>query len=462
MRISSPSPGRRAHSEPRLPSPEKAKSIARATEVPSPVKLPVDEDPKKEEKKKKVACAMNPFMGGAPPAASGYPGGLPNPLAVGPQPPLAVAMNTSGGPAPGAAGVPADAAQQQLVPAVNAQASPDAAPVGYENCGQDVDRSVAVYSASARTSFPAPRSYDTVDDTEDDATAMILSRGPWMHRCAVEDHATVNRYIQDWRLPGNLPVEALYTRCWRDSVTANDEELFVSRNRSLGDVRREYSKLVYRHVRRYSPRIIYPLAWDLDNWAARYPSEYHYARRVSEVPESRLREWSGFFGVSNDALLFTQSILPLEFRFLRKRPLRSFSEFARQERKLRSRYGYLIPYQHVEFPLLTHLARERRFVAVNRLWRTLEVPRGCYAELPSVLTLVQGDLWGGDQSGWWTVFVTEWAARVAAYVLWDAYDNCRLWALSATLIGFIRQLDLSQVLGSRANEREMLELLTEI
>ena len=79
-----------------------------------------------------------------------------------------------------------------------------------------------------------------------------------------------------------------------------------------------------------------------------------------------------------------------------------------------------------------------------------------------MLSLVKGDLWGDPQSGWWFLFYTEWAARVAAYVLWDAYDNCRLWALSPILIGFIRQLDLAQVLGSRSNADELIELITEI
>ena len=152
---------------------------------------------------------------------------------------------------------------------------------------------------------------------------------------------------------------------WRDVIAIGDDELFFSRNRSLGDARREFTKMVYRHARRYDPRLVYPLTWDFDNWAARYPTEYHYARRESEVPGWLLRDWSGFFGVSNDALLFTQSILPLEFRFLRKRPMRSFSKFARQERKIRSRHGYLIPYQYVAFAMPTHGARGRRFVAVS-------------------------------------------------------------------------------------------------
>ena len=76
-----------------------------------------------------------------------------------------------------------------------------------------------------------------------------------------------------------------------------------------------------------------------------------------------------------------------------------------------------------------------------------------------MLTLVQGELWRSGASGWWSVLFTEWAARVAAYILWDAYDNYRLWALSPRLIGFVRNLDLSQVLGSRENENEMLDFL---
>ena len=34
------------------------------------------------------------------------------------------------------------------------------------------------------------------------------------------------------------------------------------------------------------------------------------------------------------------------------------------------------------------------------------------------------------QSGWWILAYTEFAAKVAAFILFEVYDNCRLWGLS--------------------------------
>ena len=49
--------------------------------------------------------------------------------------------------------------------------------------------------------------------------------------------------------------------------------------------------------------------------------------------------------------------------------------------------------------------------------------------------------------------------NVAAFLLWEAYYNYRVWAISPTLIGFIRQLDLTRVLGTQADAHELHQLL---
>ena len=402
------------------------------------------------------ACAAVPSTS-VPMAGSGY-----GQKTIAPQPPLTVAMVDA--PASGSAAWNPPVAGSAA--AGTAGSEPDNDEPSYTNCPSDVNRSAEIFSQTSKMSFPAPASYDDLEDVELDASAMLLSRGPWMYTNTVADVKTVSAYVQNWRVPGHVPVEALYSRLWRNSLAAEDEHLRVGRRGSVAIARRNYTRWVYRLIRRFSGQLLYPICWDLDCWAARYPSEFHFARRVSEISSAQVEGWKGVFDVTNEALLFTRSLLPLEFRYLRKRELRSFNEFARLERRNRSRFGYLLPYQHTEFALLTDRARESRFVPIDRYWRQLEVPRGCYAELPSVLTLLQGDLWysswNGTTSGWWVLFYTEWAARVAAYVLWDAYDNFRLWCLSSTLIEFIRRLNLSQVLGSSANAAELLDYLTEI
>ena len=61
--------------------------------------------------------------------------------------------------------------------------------------------------------------------------------------------------------------------------------------------------------------------------------------------------------------------------------------------------------------------------------------------------------------GLWVVALTEFTALAAAFLLWDVYDNRRLWVLSGCLIRFIRELNLTEVLGGVLNYAEVRKLL---
>lgn len=57
----------------------------------------------------------------------------------------------------------------------------------------------------------------------------------------------------------------------------------------------------------------------------------------------------------------------------------------------------------------------------------VKVSSSCLAELPAVLTYLGSYLCTDAQSDLWIAFYTEWAARVAAYLLWDVYDTYSIW-----------------------------------
>lgn len=84
--------------------------------------------------------------------------------------------------------------------------------------------------------------------------------------------------------------------------------------------------------------------------------------------------------------------------------------------------------------------------------------RGCHSELPPVVTYKASAL-TDPQSGYWTVFHSEWAARVAVWLLWDAYDRYKLWYVPQFLRRDIRALRLAAVLGTLSNEKELHSLL---
>lgn len=65
-------------------------------------------------------------------------------------------------------------------------------------------------------------------------------------------------------------------------------------------------------------------------------------------------------------------------------------------------------------------------------------------------------------SPWWIVTYTKLAPKTAAFVLFDVYDSCRLWALSREMIQGILYLNLKTVLINVGNERECLTLIDAI
>ena len=89
----------------------------------------------------------------------------------------------------------------------------------------------------------------------------------------------------------------------------------------------------------------------------------------------------------------------------------------------------------------------------------MEVPPHCYADLPPVLAYCGSRLIKDVFSGWWCVLYTGFAARVAAFILWDVYDRHQLWRLTPTMIKWIRCLDLRLALGLPMNEEELHFLL---
>ena len=85
-----------------------------------------------------------------------------------------------------------------------------------------------------------------------------------------------------------------------------------------------------------------------------------------------------------------------------------------------------------------------------------------HAELPPVVTYKGSELMRDMESGYWRLFFTEHAARVAAWVLWDVYDTFRLWYVPRRVRAAIRQLNLQYLLGAASNERELHRLLSVI
>ena len=335
----------------------------------------------------------------------------------------------------------------------------------YENCPADINRDEEVHFPLCGLTFPAPSTYDFVGENPFDPGALaVLVGAPWLHPAAYLEYARVSRYVRNYRLPGGLPVDALYSAVWQRCCLARPGEIspFVPHHLRHLSAEQNYVREVYSHVWEIRGTDTYDVDQRVDTWGPRHDFETTYVERLISLPEGVLVRWGNRFIVAQSALLYARTLLPLEFRYLKKGGDRHFNEFVRSELRVRSRDGLLVPGQHREYLAFTPEARRQRYLEVTPQWRRLEVPRGLYAELSTVITYLTSALHGHPESGYWVVVYTEFVAQVAAFVLWDAYDNRRLWALSPDMIRFIRELDLSRVLGSAENFQELLRLVNRI
>ena len=156
--------------------------------------------------------------------------------------------------------------------------------------------------------------------------------------------------------------------------------------------RKKHARHVARHLARMTYHGVIPKELSMDSSCYRPVGEVDYVqelavatKRNSERDVNEQDNWSGTFGVRQDGLLFTKPLLRKEFRFLHKEG-RYWSVCIPRKRSPRSRTGFLAPYQSVEIDSLIRRELSGRFVQINRRWACIEVPRGCNAELPPVLT----------------------------------------------------------------------------
>lgn len=145
--------------------------------------------------------------------------------------------------------------------------------------------------------------------------------------------------------------------------------------------------------------------------------------------------------------------LVAKFRYLPKTN-RYWTAWVKNEPRLRSKHGHIIPHQFIASFGLRNYFFPRAFLAVTPYWLSIEVPRGCGAQTPWVFTYFPEGL-RDPQSGFWRVAYTKFVACVGAYILFEVYDNYPLCSFSRDMIRDIRVLDLVRVLGSGKNYEKL-------
>ena len=285
-------------------------------------------------------------------------------------------------------------------------------------------------------------SYDEAWHGRLETNSTLLSRMPWMHSRAVCADGLIRKYVSGGVLPCRTPLEAIFSYDWRNRIALPDSELNTRRFRSVDLAREGMARQVSaRHRRFHLPLRAIPASYGFDAYAYRTTGEMAY---VDNLLGLRIRDWEGRRTVDATLLCWQRPILRAEFRYVPKP--QTFWEWKYWERRMRARTGLLIPYHCIEAECILTELRYRRWPRVPEAFAAVEMPPGCRAELPPIVTYKGSEMAQDPNSGYWNQVFTEWPARVALRVLWNLYDSYRLWYVPPRLRADMRAVTLGDVL----------------
>ena len=253
---------------------------------------------------------------------------------------------------------------------------------------EDNPRRQTSFLASAGKTYPAPVAYDDCGPYDDPA---LYGAAPWFDKTAVLDGTIVPRYASNGFLPGGIPLSAMGTESWRRQFCCYDNDLRVGHGRTVAGVRVDFAKAAYAGLNRFLT--FTPLPEDLraDAFLYRTQGEIEYVNNIDRISAALLEGWRGELMVSNRAMLFTKPCVKAEFRYFRKNSA-YWKVQVRDERRFRSTYGMAVPYQSMTHHHLRPNSRDNGWVSLVKNWGRVEVPRGCFVELPPCFSYVWSEM----------------------------------------------------------------------
>ena len=182
----------------------------------------------------------------------------------------------------------------------------------------------------------------------------LFATAKWFSVTVVRDYIDIDHSFADGAgmLPGNLPLQAIRSYDWLARI-AIPPSILSHTSPSCSQI------LSTRFVNAVCDRLeipmtggLIPLAFGCDTWQYRTNGERPYLDNVVEIlgdpPREAHRRWYGRRTVSNDAMLWTQAIIPKGFRHMKRGKLPFFQNTVRYERRIRSYTGSFVAYQMLE------------------------------------------------------------------------------------------------------------------
>lgn len=309
------------------------------------------------------------------------------------------------------------------------------------------------FDNAREVNFPSPISLCDVDPFREPE---LFVNAPWLLPYHWRRTELIAEYIHAGQLPGRVPARALRFAEWDLRFVFPPSAILWQRGENATTARVELVRLLYKRLRRVPDAFPVPEAAGFDTWVYRSYGESLYCSGLSALDVSG---WRGIVDVHQDALLYDRPLLRADFRTHRKSFNTEFVSLIKWERLARSRTGFLVPYQMIEIDRVLHAARHERYLGVPEWFAEMECCRGMPVMLPPIVTYLGTKLMNDADSGYWVVFVTSWVAQFASFLLWEAYDQFRVWYVPHRVLEMMRVLDLSFVLGSEFNYRELRKLL---
>ncbi|CAN8076099.1 unnamed protein product [Agarophyton chilense] len=269
-------------------------------------------------------------------------------------------------------------------------------------------------------SYPHPADLVGRDPLDD---AYLFAQAPWFDPVALRDDALTNRHVFSGYLPDGLPYGAIRSHDWLTHWALSDTAIARYTNERMNEARILFTNLIYQRLHRFTSTVVHTGDWNLDPWMARTNGEgYSYIESLYEVD---VNEWRGFGDVRNAVLCYRRPLLRADFCSVQKREI-PYWDYPLRERRTRYRLGYLIPYRMIEIDQSKRNACVGRYVALPEHWAEIESPCGCPVELSPSITYIGSKLINDPFLAYWTVVFSKFIAKMAAYILWDAYDTYRV------------------------------------
>ena len=313
-----------------------------------------------------------------------------------------------------------------------------------------------VVASEERLEFPSRRALREASTRSLRDIERTLSRAPWWDIHAIGDRSLLAYYTDDnGMLPDGLPASIVESFDFTRRCLVPFDDL---RTRNDGrDALFRHIRDVYARSARMPCGDPIPTSYGVDLYCYRTYGEVDY---VDELVELDVTPWKGVFGVSQDALCFTRPQLRADFRYDSKSGS-AYWAWVKWERRMQRNDGLLVAYHCVEYQNLRQPRRATRYPREPSRFDEVEMPTHCYVDPPPVLAYAGSKLMA-PESGWWVVYHTERAAKIACFILWDVYDRHKLWHTPKRMIDWIRSLDLAWVLGSPVNQEDLHHLLDAI